>query len=650
MKFRNKSILIVGFAIIFSFSLLAFFISDKIEKSVRRMSTDLCISYAKNSSAIVLNEIEKYIYMSSILHDLLQTGIQGNEISESIISKTLINNISSSSEHDGSWYIENSNFKNSDFKKLHSFYYHKHDSIIIKDSVNAYHHSFLEKIINVKGFKSSEPYLNNEGRYIISILSPVIKNNELYGLLGFDIDLLSFQKHFYNEKALGQAYVGVMSAKGICVSHPDQKRIGTKLNSFEHYASISKEKKQDIHVEKEVFSEFLQLKVLRIYKQLSITDVGGDWLMVSSVPAFNIQDVVSEVLGLVAWIGFLSAFLLMIFLYYSQNKWRSEWLMRKKAESGKKDAVNKLSSIIEGSSEIMIFSVDRKGLYTAYNSYHYKAILSSQQSTISIGSKYIDSFEGEFREKMSTHIKRALTGNHFIVEYKKGGQYYQQTFNAILNDKYEVIGVSSIRFDISETVFLRQKAVDEKQARIQIQLKSLKNQVNPHFLFNSLNSLYALVVEEPNLAREFVIRLSKVYRYLLDSNKRNLVSLKEELEFANHYLFLQKIRFGDNLICNINVDQKYLSMQVPSVSIQSLLENAIKHNIITNAKPLVISICIDNNSVLVENNYQLRNNDNLSVGTGLKNLSAQYKYINGSSISFGMRDGKYRVLLPLLNP
>jgi len=160
--------------------------------------------------------------------------------------------------------------------------------------------------------------------------------------------------------------------------------------------------------------------------------------------------------------------------------------------------------------------------------------------------------------------------------------------------------------------------------------------------------LYALVDGEPKLARKFIMSLSKVYRYLLDSNNSNLIRLKQEMDFIKQYVFLQKIRFGENLILEYDIPEEALLLKLPSVSIQSLVENAIKHNVITSEKPLTIRIVVDDDNFLwVENPYQPRTDLNNSPGTGLKTLDALYAFLGDRQAYYGITDGKFKVKLPL---
>jgi len=267
---------------------------------------------------------------------------------------------------------------------------------------------------------------------------------------------------------------------------------------------------------------------------------------------------------------------------------------------------------------------------------------------IEIGMSALNTYHHDFGDLMKKHFDRALRGEHFLTEYKRYNRHYQQVFNAVFDENEKVIGFSSFRFDISETVELRKRAHQEEEEKVKAQLKNIKNQINPHFLFNSLNSLYALVETEPVLARKFILKLSKVYRYLLDRNNSSLVDLKQELDFMKHYIFLQKIRFGDNLSLECDIPDAYMAYKLPSVSLQSLVENAIKHNIVTTEKPLVISMRIENDRLHVENNYQLRSDLTSTSGTGLKTLNALYAFLGDEQAEYGVEGNLFVVRLPLL--
>lgn len=191
---------------------------------------------------------------------------------------------------------------------------------------------------------------------------------------------------------------------------------------------------------------------------------------------------------------------------------------------------------------------------------------------------------------------------------------------------------------------------NERQYRenIEAQLNNLKNQLNPHFLFNSLSSLYTLVGKDKTLARQFVMKLSKLYRNLLLKHKENTVTLKSELEFTQHYLFLQKIRFGNALQYHIDVPQEHLHSHTLSQSLISLVENAIKHNIATKESPLTITISYQNQALIVSNNYNPSQNTINQLGTGIQNIRRRYQLLGMDMPSHQITNNKYVALLPII--
>lgn len=194
---------------------------------------------------------------------------------------------------------------------------------------------------------------------------------------------------------------------------------------------------------------------------------------------------------------------------------------------------------------------------------------------------------------------------------------------------------------------LRKKA---EQEALRLNMQQLKNQLNPHFLFNSLNSLSALIATDQQLARKFVLELSKVYRYVLEKRNENLVSVKEELDFTRHYYFLQKIRFGEQLNLQIADGLEELPGKIPVMSLQLLFENAVKHNEITRQFPLKISVTGDGEDLIVQNTFSLRTDVTVdSVGVGLKSISEIYSYYAVSQrFNYRVENGKFIVRLPIL--
>jgi hypothetical protein len=642
MKFRNKSIILVGIVIILSFGGVAYLIGEKMAITAREMSLDLALAKANNSLLIVQTEIEKSCRQAELYTDAVEEISFGREFP--LIEEILKSGLMESPEISARWFIKIEN------KKISGIVLEKlNDSIAVK-STSAIHEKILwNQLRNLRGTILSQPYKNDQGNELISILSPVIVNSHVNGIIGFDIDLRKFQQIFYDVKSLGRAYVSIISKNGICITHPDQDLIGKQVGNHQDSSFVQLALQTGVKQKKEVHSEFLNLPVMRVYKPIQFANGKENWLITVSVPLFNVRESVQEIRNSTFLIGLVLALLLMVFLYFSQRRWFYEISQRQRAERKHRNEVSKLSSIMESTDQIMIFSIDKNYKYTSFNSVHKLNIEENEGGNIRQGSNLLDTYYGDFRIQMKKYLDLALAGDHFLVEFQRHGVDYQQIFNAVSDVEGKVVGVSSFRFDISETLELRRRAIEEEEEKVKAQLKNIKNQINPHFLFNSLNSLYALVEGEPKLARKFILSLSKVYRYLLDSNNSNLISLKQEIDFIKQYLFLQKIRFGDNLILEYDIKEEALNRKLPSVSIQSLVENAIKHNVITNKKPLTIRISVsDENYLIVENAYQPRTDMSHSPGTGLKTLEALYGFIGDKQPVYGIENGLFMVKLPLL--
>lgn len=190
-----------------------------------------------------------------------------------------------------------------------------------------------------------------------------------------------------------------------------------------------------------------------------------------------------------------------------------------------------------------------------------------------------------------------------------------------------------------------------KSEALQSQLESLKNQLSPHFLFNSLTALKTLINESPDIAQDYINNLSKALRYTLQSNEKQLVSLKEEMDFTESYLFLIKLRFDTNLIVNIETSKKFSGHRLPPLTIQTLLENAVKHNEVSKRKPLTITIQTTNNpSLVVRNTIQEKITEEDGTGIGLTNLSKQFRLLLGKEINISKENNEFRVEVPLINP
>lgn len=203
------------------------------------------------------------------------------------------------------------------------------------------------------------------------------------------------------------------------------------------------------------------------------------------------------------------------------------------------------------------------------------------------------------------------------------------------NLRYRVIR----RFDLEEKERL-------KRQNLQNELAALKNQINPHFLFNSLNSLNSIVRGNKE-ATTFVNKLSHMYRYILQSGQQDLVTLKEELKFIDSYIFLIKARYRDRFSISIDIDESYASYQIPVLTLQLLIENAVKHNEISADKPLNVKVFVENDRLIVENKMQPRTTFVDSTGQGLVNIEKRYQLLKGKSIHISNENDIFRVQLPL---
>ena len=175
---------------------------------------------------------------------------------------------------------------------------------------------------------------------------------------------------------------------------------------------------------------------------------------------------------------------------------------------------------------------------------------------------------------------------------------------------------------------------------------ALQNQLNPHFLFNSLTTLIAEIEYNPQNAVTFTRNLSNVYRYVLQCQERPLVSLGEELEFMNAYLFLHEVRLGNCIFCNTDRPSEYMEQLLPPLTLQLLAENVIKHNSISAGKRMVIDITVENDFLVVSNLIHPQKSTT-SAGVGLKNLSNRCRLITGKDINVSQQYGVFIVKIPL---
>lgn len=192
---------------------------------------------------------------------------------------------------------------------------------------------------------------------------------------------------------------------------------------------------------------------------------------------------------------------------------------------------------------------------------------------------------------------------------------------------------------------LRTQALEK--ANLEARYDTLRNQVNPHFLFNSLNTLLMLVNDNP-VASKYVESISEIMRYMLQSRDKEVVLLRDELKIARDYVFIQQSRFGDKLQVEFDVPEKYFHFAVPPLALQMLLENALKHNVVSKDDPLLVRIYTRENTYLVvENTMKAKIDKDPSTGVGLENIQNRYLHLIGKSIVVKQENGMFVVMLPL---
>ncbi len=208
-----------------------------------------------------------------------------------------------------------------------------------------------------------------------------------------------------------------------------------------------------------------------------------------------------------------------------------------------------------------------------------------------------------------------LIGNHFFIEWKKS--------------------------------LLRQERLEKEKSLAHFE--NLKNQLNPHFLFNSLSSLNSLIYENPDLASKFLKQLSKVYRYVLENNENDPVSLETEVSFVQNYISLLQTRFGDGLEVNININAAEKRLKIIPVTLQILIENAIKHNSTFEDSALIIDIYTEDGFLTVKNNQQPKTQVEGSHKRGLNNLTSLYHYTTGKDARVHNTPDYFAVDVPLID-
>jgi len=184
---------------------------------------------------------------------------------------------------------------------------------------------------------------------------------------------------------------------------------------------------------------------------------------------------------------------------------------------------------------------------------------------------------------------------------------------------------------------------------LQSRLTALNSQINPHFFFNALNSLYSLINEgKKEDSLEYLTNLSNVFRYILQSGTKKMVSLKEELEFLNKYKYMMAVKYGDKLHINADIQDKYLLYELPVLAILPVVENVVKHNEISCRNPMSVYLNVEDDNLVIKNKIQPKIDPVPSEGIGLGNLNNRYGILTGRQIKIAGCENEYIVLLPLI--
>lgn len=355
---------------------------------------------------------------------------------------------------------------------------------------------------------------------------------------------------------------------------------------------------------------------------------------------------------------------------------------RKAMENALRESESKYKTLIEKATDGIV--ITQLGKLMFVNDRLCQMLQYSEKELV--GMPFIDLAVEEDRQVMNDFHKRRMAGEDFIALYRsriirKDGKILTVELNARTSDYNGNPAAFIIIRDISDRIKIenelqtaknklellntqlekrvkesseslteaRTQLINLQKENLQSQFDVLKQQVNPHFLFNSLNVLTSLIKLEPDLAEKFSEQLSKVYRYVLENKDNELVDLNTELNFLDAYIFLLNIRFVDKLRVNINIPADRRGEQIIPLAMQLLIENAIKHNIMSKSEPLSIDIFIDDENFLnIVNNLQERPSQLVSTGVGLKNIQNRYLLLNNTEPVFEKTNTHFIAKVPLV--
>ena len=285
-------------------------------------------------------------------------------------------------------------------------------------------------------------------------------------------------------------------------------------------------------------------------------------------------------------------------------------------------------------------------------------IISDQRMPKTTGSEFLEIVSQKYPDSIRILITGYADLESTIEAINKGKIFYYIS-KPINPDEVKLIlnkASETYHLQLNNKILTREReellirAEKEEKELIKSQLQNLRSHINPHFLFNSLNILSALV-QDNDQAKTYILKLAHVYRYLLKSSDHTISTLKSELEFIQEYIFLQKIRFTDGIDIILTIPESYLEYLIPSYSMQILIENIFKHNAVSEDYTMQIRVYIEQDDYLaVSNTLHPKNNLFESSGIGQLNLIERYKLVSEKKPEFKKEDGLYIALIPLLPP
>ena len=256
---------------------------------------------------------------------------------------------------------------------------------------------------------------------------------------------------------------------------------------------------------------------------------------------------------------------------------------------------------------------------------------------------YIQTGNWDFSQKLNTNV--VLNDRQL-----KFGVLWYSFFNSITNFFFLMLAFNALYHYAKLRHTEKDKERLEKE-KLRAELQQLKGIINPHFLFNNLNSLSSLISEDPQRAESFLDELTKVFRYLLRNNETELTTLSQELQFIHSYYHLLQTRYGKAIRLEMNIDARYENWLIPPLTLQLLVENAFKHNQLNAENPLQISIATRaNDQLIVSNTISRRQGQVDSTGIGLQNINARYAMMNHTGLVIEKNERFFNVSITLIKP